>query len=164
MQSGPHTSTPPPRLRLKPRAPTTGYVDGAWWPASRDLPAELPALLEKLALRLDRVERVTYNLTAWPPTRRRIVLDGRVIRLEGFRSQHADTVTVVGGWDRHRLALLVVPPETEPVLAQQILMAAAHADNIDDIETLLNRHTAPEPAGTATQRRELDGGRAPISV
>jgi hypothetical protein len=27
--------TPPehtPRLRLKPKAPQTGYVDGAWWP------------------------------------------------------------------------------------------------------------------------------------
>jgi hypothetical protein len=87
----------------------------------------------------------------------RIVLDGPVVRLEGFRSQHADTVTVIGGWGRHRLALLVVPPETEPVLAQQILMPAAHADNIDDIGTLLTRHTA-------TQRRELDGGRTPISV
>lgn len=38
-------STPPektPRLRLKPKAPTTGYVDGAWWPHSADLPTELP--------------------------------------------------------------------------------------------------------------------------
>lgn len=164
MESGPYTSSSPARLRLKPRAPTTGYVDGAWWPRSRDLPAELPALIEKLALRLDQVERVTYNLTAWPPTRRRIVIDGRVIRLEGFRSQHADTVTVIGGWDRHRLALLVVPPETETVLAQQILMTAAHADNIDDIETLLTRRVAQEPADTATQRWELDGGRTPISA
>ena len=37
--------TPPentPRLRLKPKAPQSGYVDGAWWPRSDDLPAELP--------------------------------------------------------------------------------------------------------------------------
>src|SRR5690242_21739889 len=26
-----------PRLRLKPKAPQTGYVDGAWWPRSDDL-------------------------------------------------------------------------------------------------------------------------------
>jgi hypothetical protein len=42
-------ATEPPRLtlrlKLKPKAPTTGYVDGAWWPRSRDLSAELPALL-----------------------------------------------------------------------------------------------------------------------
>jgi hypothetical protein len=32
--------TPPentPRLRLKPKAPISGYVDGAWWPHSDDL-------------------------------------------------------------------------------------------------------------------------------
>ncbi|WP_459956134.1 DUF5994 family protein, partial [Mycobacterium avium] len=23
-----------PRLRLKPKAPQSGYVDGAWWPRS----------------------------------------------------------------------------------------------------------------------------------
>ncbi|MFC0105990.1 DUF5994 family protein [Kibdelosporangium aridum] len=35
--------TEPPRhtLRLKPKAPTTGYVDGAWWPRSRDLSARI---------------------------------------------------------------------------------------------------------------------------
>ncbi|WP_410639151.1 DUF5994 family protein [Amycolatopsis sp. lyj-346] len=41
-----------PRLRLKPKAPTTGYVDGAWWPTSRDLTAELPPILAVLAVRL----------------------------------------------------------------------------------------------------------------
>jgi hypothetical protein len=27
-------------LRLRPKALTTGYVDGAWWPRSRDLAAD----------------------------------------------------------------------------------------------------------------------------
>ena len=36
------------RLRLKPKAPRTGYVDGGWWPRSRDLVAELPELAEIL--------------------------------------------------------------------------------------------------------------------
>ncbi len=81
------------RLRLKPKAPSTGYVDGAWWPASRDL--------------------------------------------EGFRSQHFDSLTVVGTAGRRRLTLLVVPPETEPELAHHLLMTAAHRDSVDDFETLL---------------------------
>ena len=37
--------TPPqhtPRLRLKPEAPHSGYVDGAWWPRSDDLTTVLP--------------------------------------------------------------------------------------------------------------------------
>ena len=38
-----------PRLRLKRKAPRTGYVDGAWWPHSDDLAAELPDLLAVLS-------------------------------------------------------------------------------------------------------------------
>jgi len=64
MPSGPNTalSTPPatePRLRLKPAAPAMGHVDGAWWPRTRDLTAELPALLAAVAARLGRIDRVT---------------------------------------------------------------------------------------------------------
>jgi hypothetical protein len=51
-----------PRLKLrrrrKPKAPTTGYVDGAWWPRSRDLAAELPVLIAVLAARLGSIVRV----------------------------------------------------------------------------------------------------------
>ena len=59
-------NTPPehtPRLRLKPKAPQSGYVDGAWWPRSDDLAAELPDLLAVLSVRLGRIDRVLYNLT-----------------------------------------------------------------------------------------------------
>jgi Family of unknown function (DUF5994) len=58
--------TPPentPRLRLKPKAPTTGYVDGAWWPHSADLPIELPDRLAVLSVRLGPIDRAIYNLT-----------------------------------------------------------------------------------------------------
>jgi Family of unknown function (DUF5994) len=65
--------TPPqhtPRLRLKPRAPTSGYVDGAWWPNSDDLPTELPDLLAVLSVRLGPIDRVIYNLAEWVQARR----------------------------------------------------------------------------------------------
>ena len=87
MSSGPHLriitppatmATEPPRqtlrLKLKPKAPTTGYVDGAWWPRSRDLSAELPALLAVLAVRLGRVQRVSFNLTDWDATPRPVFM------------------------------------------------------------------------------------------
>jgi hypothetical protein len=48
------TEGPRVRPRLKPKAPTTGWVDGGWWPRSRDLPAELSGLLSVLAVRLKR--------------------------------------------------------------------------------------------------------------
>jgi len=50
-------------MKLKPKAPATGYVDGAWWPRSRNLSAELPALQAVLAVRLGRIRRVSDNLT-----------------------------------------------------------------------------------------------------
>ncbi len=60
--------TPPektPRLRLKPKAPTSGYVDGAWWPHGDDLAIELPDLLAVLSVRLGPIDRVIYNVSEW---------------------------------------------------------------------------------------------------
>jgi Family of unknown function (DUF5994) len=156
---------PPLRLRLKPKGPTTGYVDGAWWPWSPDLTAELPALLAVLAVRLGSIERVSYHLPDWSPTVRRLCLTGSVVRLGGYRFQHAHTVDVLGAL--LRLTLLVVPPEASPDAAHRALMAAGHRGNVDSIEELLTPH-APDPealgiaeseAETALQGWELDGGR-----
>ncbi|WP_157984939.1 DUF5994 family protein [Lentzea terrae] len=41
------------------------FGDGAWWPRSSDLAAELPPLIAALAGRLGRATQVTFNLTAW---------------------------------------------------------------------------------------------------
>src|SRR5947209_7688592 len=80
-----------PRLRLKPKAPQSGYVDGAWWPHSADLTAELPDLLSVLSVRLGRIGRVTYNVNEWakPPTK--FVTGGRTVRLDAYRLQPVNT-------------------------------------------------------------------------
>lgn len=51
-----------PRLRLKPQAPQSGYVDGAWWPHSEDLTAELPDLLAVPSVRLGPIGQMIYKL------------------------------------------------------------------------------------------------------
>ncbi len=38
----------PARLSLTPKTTLAGQLDGAWWPRSRDLEAELPALAAAL--------------------------------------------------------------------------------------------------------------------
>lgn len=124
------------RLRMKPKAPTTGFVDGAWWPRSRDLSAELPALLAVLAVRLGRVLRVSYNLAEWDAVDRRLDISGRTVRLGGFRSQPTSTVDVIGT-DGVRMTLLVVPPPTAPNAAHVTLMAAARRGNTDHVDDLL---------------------------
>ena len=147
MPPGPNTTTTSspagePRLRLKPSAPATGHVDGAWWPRTRDLSAELTPLLAALDSRLGRIDRVTYQLGAWSASGRRLAAGGHVVRLEGFRSQRDDTLTVIG-WDRHRLTLLVVPPEAAPDVAQHALRTAAGEGNTDDSTHLLAAHGTP---------------------
>ena len=139
------------RLRLKPKAPITGWVDGGWWPRSRDLATELPALLAVLAVRLGRIERVSYRLGEWAPTLHKISCDGAVVRVEGYRSQHANTVDVLA--ERQRVALLVVEPETSAETAHAVLMAAGHRGNTDDIDTLLrSRPLAAESLAAPTVR------------
>jgi hypothetical protein len=156
------------RLRLKPRGPVTGFVDGGWWPRSRDLPAELPALLAVLAVRLGPVESVSYHLDDWAPTPRRVTVDGRLVRLAGFRSQRPATVDVLGA--RHRVTLLVVSPETTSHTAHAVLMAAGRRAGTDRIDALLLTSAADpvdsaDPADVdevAQQRWDLDGGPAPM--
>jgi hypothetical protein len=149
------------RLRLKPRGPVTGFVDGGWWPRSRDLLAELPALLAVLAVRLGPVESVSYNLEAWGPAPRRTTLDGRLVRLAGYRSQHPATIDVLGA--AHRVTLLVVAPDAAPQAAHGALMAAGHRGNADPVDALLLAESAPGTTedDVAQQRWDLDGGPVP---
>src|ERR1700739_2270771 len=91
--------TPPvhtPRLRLKPKAPRSGYVDGAWWPHSDDLTAELPDLLAVLSVRLGAIGRVIYGLNEWAKAPRKLATDGRTVRLDGYPPQPINTVEVLG--------------------------------------------------------------------
>jgi Family of unknown function (DUF5994) len=154
------------RLRLKPKAPATDFVDGGWWPRSRDLAAELPALLGVLAVRLGRIERVSYHLGEWDPTARKIRAEGGVVLLEGFHAQHVNTVDVLTA--RQRVTLLVVPPELPAQAAHAALMAAGQRGNTDDVESLLAPRrfipqivssTATDAAAEAAQQRwKADGG------
>ncbi len=149
MTSAPHLSTTSPavtateqprnplRLQLRPKALTTGYVDGAWWPRSRDLAAELPALLAVLTVRLGEIPRVSYNLTEWETAPGQIAADGVRVRLNGFWSRPPHTVDVVAG-DRRRLTLLLVPPDTSASAAHHAMMRASRRENTDTVEVLLH--------------------------
>ena len=113
-----------PRLRLKPKASVSGHVDGAWWPQTDDLTAELPDLLAVLSVRLGAVDRVLYNLAAWAQMPKRLITGGRAVRLDGYRLQPADTLQVLG-LGRAKILLLVVPPHTDADVAHEAMMTAA---------------------------------------
>ena len=142
--------TPPvhtPRLRLKPKAPLSGYVDGAWWPHSDDLAAELPDLLAVLAVRLGPIDRVIYSLNEWAKAPKKLATDGRTVRLDGYRLQPVNTVEVLG-LNCKKIVLLVVSPQAGPDQAHAIMMTAAGPNNALTVNSLLtiNAEELEDPA------------------
>src|SRR4051794_23232009 len=125
-----------PRLRLKPKAPITGHVDGAWWPRSDDLPRELPDLLAVLSVHLGPIDRVMYHLSDWTTTPARLYTGGRVVRLDGYNRQTANTLEVLGV-GREKVLLLVLPPHSDPEMAHDTMMMAATANNVSTIGNML---------------------------
>lgn len=154
-----------PRLRLKPMAPHSGYVDGAWWPHTDELTVELPDLLAVLSVRLGRIDRVLYHLGAWAKAPRKCITGGRTVRLDGYRLQPLNTIEVLGlDGDRDRLTLLVIPPRTDPDDAHTTMMTAAQSNNAATVDGLLmispRDRDRRAQASAAQERWNSDGGTA----
>jgi hypothetical protein len=152
-----------PRLRLKPKAPHSGYIDGAWWPHTDDLTTELPDLLAVLSVRLGRIDRVLYKLNAWAKAPRKLVTGGRAVRLDGYRLQAINTIEILGlDGERDRLVLLVVAPNTDADDAHTIMMTAAQPGNAATIDNLLmispRDRDRRAQASIAQERWESEGG------
>lgn len=154
-------ATPDPlRLQLKPPVPAAGYVDGAWWPRSRHLPAELPGLLAELTDQVGTVALVGYHRSAWDAAPEQLDVAGGTVGLEGFSSDSPATVLVIGTAGE-RVTLLVVPPDTTEDQAQQLLTDAGRPDpgadavthtarSLDELVTRLARiHGETDPQRTA---------------
>ncbi len=125
-----------PRLRLKPKSPQSGSVDGAWWPHGEDLTAELPDLLSVLSVRLGPIGRVIYHVNEWATPPAKFADGGRTVRLDGYRLQPVNTVDVLG-LNGAKIVLLVVSPQTDPDQAHAIMMTAAGPSNASTVESLL---------------------------
>lgn len=148
--------TPPqrrPRLRLKPKAPATGQVDGAWWPSSGSLTTELPGLLSVLSVRVGSIQRVRYNLGEWAAAPATLVTDGRTVRLDGYQRQPVNTLEVLGA-DGGRILLLVVPPRTKPDQARETMMSAAAPNNDSSVDALLAISESERETRTKRARAE----------
>ncbi|WP_413642355.1 DUF5994 family protein [Mycobacterium sp. RTGN5] len=123
-------------MRLKPKGPLTGRVDGAWWPHSEDLEAEVPDLLAVLSVRLGPISYVLYKMTEWVKAGRKLAVGERFVRLGGDQRQPSNTVEVQGLGGR-KVVLLVVPAATDPDRAHAIMMAASAPGNASSVDELL---------------------------
>ncbi|MER6472101.1 DUF5994 family protein [Streptomyces collinus] len=122
-------------LRLETTASREGVLDGAWWPRSHDIGAELPALLDALTEYLGPLSRVGLDATAWEGLPTRIAVDDRVVHVDSFPVGD-DTILITRG-DRDHFSLLVVPPEATPEAARAAIAQAVLAGNVSSAERIL---------------------------
>lgn len=137
LPSGVHEAVRPgcALLRLETTQSREGVLDGAWWPRSRDIGAELPALLSALTSHLGPVTRVGLDTAAWEGLPTRIVVDDRVVRIDSFPVGD-DTVLITRG-AQDVFSLLVIPPHTAPEAAHAAMAQAVRADNVTQAEQIL---------------------------
>jgi hypothetical protein len=134
------------RVRLRREGPAADVAfDGAWWPRSLDLAAELPELVAALATLNVRVERFTYPVDVWQPVDRKVVVAGRTVRTGAFRSMDQQLVSLTVDGDR-RLDLLVVPPEADALTGVRALrMAGLREDTSSPQRVLAAAGSRPRP-------------------
>jgi hypothetical protein len=107
-----------------------GVLDGGWWPRSRDLSQELPALLAAVASRFGVVvARVSLSATVWDATPEQVAVGDRVVQVAWFRVRDARTIRLLGEHFRH-LDLLVIPAGTDADAAGRALALMANGDSV----------------------------------
>ncbi|MER6961084.1 MULTISPECIES: DUF5994 family protein [unclassified Streptomyces] len=129
-------------LRLETTRSREGLLDGAWWPRTRDIETELPALISVLTGHLGPITRVGVDASAWNELPTRLVIDDQVVHLDSDPVGD-DTVLITRG-DNDHFALLVVPPGTTADAAREAMARAVRADNITQAAQILIA-TTPEP-------------------
>ncbi|MFD8382643.1 DUF5994 family protein [Streptomyces sp. NPDC059679] len=122
-------------LRLATTHTREGILDGAWWPRSRDLRAELPALVTALTEHLGPVMRVGLDSSAWEELPTRMIIDDRIVHIDSFPVGD-DTILITRG-DRDLFSLLVVPPHATPDAARAAMARAVRVDNVTQAKQIL---------------------------
>jgi hypothetical protein len=122
-------------LRLETTKSREGALDGAWWPRSRDIAAELPALVSALTEYLGPITRVGLDAAAWAELPTRLVIDDRVVHIDSFPIGD-DTVLLSRG-DREHFVLLVVPSDATSEAAHAAMANAVQVGNITPAEQIL---------------------------
>ncbi|MGW2961382.1 DUF5994 family protein [Streptomyces sp. NPDC001220] len=132
------SSSPPLRLSLAPVGPAPALLDGAWWPRSRDLGAELPTLTAVLDPLWGRITRVTVNPTHWPVVPRKVPVAGHVVNVGWFLAEQDPNELLLLSYRVGRWNLLVIPPGTDQLSAAWLMTAAS------------------DPLGTSTASRLME--------
>ncbi|PVE04558.1 DUF5994 family protein [Streptomyces scopuliridis] len=151
----------PARLSFTPAGSPPGLLDGAWWPRSRDLFHELPALMKVLDARWDRITRVTVNPTHWPVVPRKVPVTGHTVHVGWFAEEQDPNKLILLSYTTGRWDLLVIPPETGAAAAARLMSAAATPGGLRTASALMASENTTRHAQEAMWREEeweTDGG------
>jgi hypothetical protein len=121
---------------MDPTSGQHGALDGAWWPYTNDLVAELPALIAGVDAwlaardpgRRELVSRVAVGWHAWNQIPDRTEIGGRRVQVGWFSNIDVHTVSVSCPNGSH-YDLLVVPPDSLHDAAASVMTRAADARN-----------------------------------
>jgi hypothetical protein len=120
--------------------------DGAWWPRSRDLAQELPALIVALDRGDTQVAHVSFPAGFWAHAPRTMHIGGRPVHLRsrGPADRQPNTMTRRNG--NGRVDLLVIAPETDHATAISQMLAPPPS-----VTAFIAAMTcAPTPTGSAS--------------
>jgi hypothetical protein len=150
IDTDPAPATPPARITFRQPISTSGFIDAAWWPYSTDLTVELPALLDVMWSAAREINRVTFSIGAWEPAPRRMQVQGRTVRLGGFKTSDPITIRLSDAWGRERVDILVIAPTTDPEVAERALELTGRSGSPHRAAELLSRAAQPATgAGSA---------------
>jgi hypothetical protein len=121
-------ATPAARLALKADGASRGLLDGAWWPRSRDLLSELPALTGVLDPLWGRITRIAVNPKYWPVIPHRVPVDGHIVKVGWFTPEIDPHKLLLLSYRTGRWDLLIIPPETGAESAARLMAAASRYD------------------------------------
>ena len=122
-------------VRLETTEARTGILDGAWWPRSRRIAVELPALIRALTRHIGPITRIGLDAQAWEELPTRLVVEDRVVHIDSYPVGD-DTVLITRG-ERDYFSLLVVPPRATPEAARAAMAQSVRTDNVAGAEQIL---------------------------
>lgn len=148
------------RIRLD-NSFSSGPVDGAWWPQSRDLQVEAADLIDHFPHRVGRISRLLFSRPDWDsvagaPSVHKIRAARGMVKVGSFPSDNTHLV-VLSMATGDRLRLLVVPHDTAPERAERIMAQAADDRNTDSPVRLLGLD-GPDQSQIGQQVWDDDGG------
>ena len=122
-------SRPAPARVVFDRDVSSGSGDplvGRWWPRTRSLAEELPALVDAWSPDSTRIQRVLYSPPDWDDHPRSVPLSSRWLKTGSFPRDDTHLLTITLA-NRSECLVTVIPPATTAAAARRLLAGRPQA-------------------------------------